>query len=490
MFNVLMKLFRISEKMLRLILPIQWIQGYRSIALKIGLRLFPKRFSITNTQELEAHLDNYPTWREPALPDWALSDLEDLVAIDAAMHPKGEYIACSRFYSSPLIYDLPGKVYFNIKNKIPSHVDVILFVPWLKTGGSDLGAIHFANALADDLGRSVVVIATEAESSPWKSKLSNKVVFVEIGEELVSLKENHKLDILVRLALQTAPQVIHIMNSRLAWELVKQYGLAIRQQSKIFASLYCDDFNSHGQRVGYAQQYLPSCYRWLDGVISDNSTTFEVWINRMGVPRSLFHVVPFPAPSGPAKKESYTSSSNVVLWAGRLDHQKRPDLLLEIARLAPELEFDVYGQSVLNDYSANDITMQPNINLKGAYSDFSSIVSERHGAYLYTSQWDGLPNVLLEAAAAGLPIIASDVGAISELLDPEQLVCPFEDVEQYVTKLRKLITSADIKREWSSSQFNKLQHGRSWNDFIGHISNLPGYFDVEFQSNKNKTAFN
>ncbi len=36
--------------------------------------------------------------------------------------------------------------------------------------------------------------------------------------------------------------------------------------------------------------------------------------------------------------------------------------------------------------------------------------------FLMPSLWDGMPNSVLEAMAAGLPIIASDAGAIPELL--------------------------------------------------------------------------
>src|SRR5665213_1301300 len=50
-----------------------------------------------------------------------------------------------------------------------------------------------------------------------------------------------------------------------------------------------------------------------------------------------------PAPSGPN-----------VLWAGRLDDQKRPGLLLDIARLSPRLTYEVWGEPPLSDRSVLD----------------------------------------------------------------------------------------------------------------------------------------
>ena len=41
-------------------------------------------------------------------------------------------------------------------------------------------------------------------------------------------------------------------------------------------------------------------------------------------------------------------------------------------------------------------------------------IRDSYDAFLYTSAFDGLPNVLLEALSAGLPVIAPDVGGIGE----------------------------------------------------------------------------
>ena len=44
---------------------------------------------------------------------------------------------------------------------------------------------------------------------------------------------------------------------------------------------------------------------------------------------------------------------------------------------------------------------------------------DKYGVFLFTSAFEGLPNVLLEAGAQGIPIVASEVGGVSELINQQ-----------------------------------------------------------------------
>ena len=68
---------------------------------------------------------------------------------------------------------------------------------------------------------------------------------------------------------------------------------------------------------------------------------------------------------------------------------------------------------------------------------------EAADAWLFTSEWEGLPTLLIELGARGVPIVASAVGGVPELITPETgwPVHDVESVQTYVAALRSAIAS-------------------------------------------------
>lgn len=448
----------------------------KAYLLKWARAMFPGRRLVQSSSQL---VERYggdgmgSPWRSPTLPNWVKAEMLELADVDPALHPEKLPLRDVSFYSASWCYDEPGVIYAELRRAIQRPVDVVIAVPWLKRGGADLGALHVANALADELGQQVLVLATEDESSPWADRLSPKVQFLSIGAKLQRITVAHQIDVLVRLLLQKRPNVFHVMNSRLAWDAVARNGLALRQYMKIYASLYCDDLDDNGRPVGYAREYLRRCYPVLERVLTDNDRNWHTWVAEMAVPEGLFGVLPFPAPV-PTREGGAAGSAQgkALLWAGRLDRQKHPKVLGGIARALPSFRFDVHGASVWQPADTAELRVLPNVKLHGAYEHFGDLVKPDHVAFIYTTAWDGMPNILMEAAAAGLPIVAPDVGGISDFLAASDLVECCDDVAKYVEAILRFATSPSLREANVAAMRGTIAKTRSKDAFIANLSRL------------------
>jgi glycosyltransferase involved in cell wall biosynthesis len=110
-----------------------------------------------------------------------------------------------------------------------------------------------------------------------------------------------------------------------------------------------------------------------------------------------------------------------VMTAGRFVAQKNPLLFLEAAfrlnRKLPEVRFVMLGdgpQRSLVAERAEAAGLAARLELPGERADAEAWF-QRADVFWLTSAWEGLPNVVLEAMACGVPVVATDVGGTREL---------------------------------------------------------------------------
>ena len=113
-----------------------------------------------------------------------------------------------------------------------------------------------------------------------------------------------------------------------------------------------------------------------------------------------------------------------------------------------------------------------NLTYHGGFDRLPSLPAEQYDLFLYTSEWDGLPNVLLEAISLGLPIVASNVGGISELIHHEKtgfLITPYDDADQFSDCLRKIAENPSVLGPISDNAYQLVSSRHSWETFNGRM---------------------
>lgn len=112
----------------------------------------------------------------------------------------------------------------------------------------------------------------------------------------------------------------------------------------------------------------------------------------------------------------------VVLFAGRLVEQKAPEVLVAAAVAVldrhPNAVFLLAGEGPLRPRLEAEIARAgrtANIRLLGHRSDMARLYATAQ-LFVLPARWEGLPYALLDALRAGLPVVASEIPALREVV--------------------------------------------------------------------------
>ena len=113
-----------------------------------------------------------------------------------------------------------------------------------------------------------------------------------------------------------------------------------------------------------------------------------------------------------------------ILFVGRMEEQKNPFYLIDLVLLLKEkyaFKINIVGVGGLKDQLIKKIAenkIEAYFNYMGYRKDIPELLSQSH-CFIMPSLWEGMPVALLEAGAAGVPVIATPVGCIPTILNNE-----------------------------------------------------------------------
>jgi glycosyltransferase involved in cell wall biosynthesis len=337
----------------------------------------------------------------------------------------------------------PGIKYTQLIQRFSKKPDTLFFVPHLIKGGADMLFINYP----DELSRihpdwHIAMLQTEAKESVWKDKLSQSIDFINLFEIFQGLDNDTQYRLLATLLTQNGIKRIIIGNSQLAYDFASRYQNLIK---KLDIAVYCfafgEEFDDEGRLWVHIHTGIPKIYPIVHKIITDNKNTVDKLNREYSFDRNKFAVHYQPTKAAIKTTTNNTNQPLKVLWASRVCKQKRPDILKAVSNKldANKYSIDAYGQleEGLSEAYFGDST----VNYKGPFNGSDSLPTDEYDVFLYTSEGDGVPNVLQEMTAAGLPIVASNVGGIREFIITDKtgmLIEDHENIDDYVSAIEKL----------------------------------------------------
>jgi glycosyltransferase involved in cell wall biosynthesis len=347
-------------------------------------------------------------------------------AIDPGIDP---WVMRGSTYASNLADLAPGLAYHEICQIIGcQRFDEVFLMPFIATGGAERYVGHVMQALYEirPTARMLMLLGEPLAGGSYIDRVPPNVTVLELANDWPQLSMEQRHLIVLKLIQSVAPQArLHLRLATICEGFYGKFKSILRSHPTVFyrfGDIVEGDRTAPLARPG-GFNFVADHVKELALIVADNKTIIERDWKRIAVCAKKWRWLPARQSPGVSVAEAVARTATPkgrLLWASRLDRQKRPELLRRIAnrlnRLAPDMQIDVFGSAVLDTFDLGSLAGLANLSYRGAYDGFAALDHGAYDAFVYTSVWDGMPNVVLEAIAMGLPVIAPDVGGIAEII--------------------------------------------------------------------------
>lgn len=257
-------------------------------------------------------------------------------------------------------------------------------------------------------------------------------------------------------ALESAGIEVCCLDGRSNWQAARLIGRMTRRLTEQRPALL-QSFLFHANLAGRIAARRAGVRRVVSGIrVAERHSRWHLWADRLTtgwvdryvcvsravaqftaeqgrIPTEKLAVIPngidadeYAAPV-PAQHESLgiPAGRRLVTYVGRLEHQKGVDWLLGSAATwlsqAPDCDILLVGKGPERanlEALCVELGIADRVHFLGWRPDVAEILAASV-ALLLPSLWEGMPNVVLQAMASSLPVVATDVEGVRELLGPE-----------------------------------------------------------------------
>lgn len=324
-------------------------------------------------------------------------------------------------------------------------------------GGAQSVVINLANELCKE--HEVIVTAGEGDGKMW-NLLSPSIKQEEISSlhrALSPINEIRTLFVLRRLYRKYKPDVIHLHSSK-----VGILGRIAFPKSKIVYTVHGFD----SIRIAY-RRYLPvekllqNCCRAIVGVsLYDRENLLEEGIkNNVQV---VYNGISVPCRLEENPFRNMREYRCKVLCIARLSPQKDVDLFFKVAALLPRYAFIWIGNQYeyTQEYPSN-VFFMGSLSNAGAYNEYADL-------FMLPSNYEGLPMTIIEAMSFGKPIVASNVGGISEIVLNDENGYTVENIpDVFAEKIEYILENSDLYSQFSRNALERFKKNLTVDKMVG-----------------------
>lgn len=204
-----------------------------------------------------------------------------------------------------------------------------------------------------------------------------------------------------------------------------------------------------------------------------NNKKVEVILN--GVDTEKFFQA--PKPSYLMKKYSLKMNDKIILMVGVLNDNKGQYEALEILRyLDDTYKMVIVGEGEDHAKINHYIKKHKLSNRVYLVGKILNVVDYYHLAdvLLFMSKYEGLPLTIIEAMACGVPVVTTNVGGISEIINDFEtgLFISRENKKEIAAKVQKILTDKSLYQKIANNGFEIVQQRLNWEYHTAYLKQI------------------
>ena len=330
---------------------------------------------------------------------------------------------------------------------------ILYIAPWVDLGGADRGTIDWFRNV-DRTRWAPSLITTTPSPNRW---LHHVEPYAEEVWDLPDLMPGSAFpEFILGFIESRGVRVVHIMNARLGFDLLPDMT-CLPEPPAVVVQMHGEEPDQRGY-----VRYVTRRYANLIDAFSVISENLKGIVVDYDIPPSRVDVIHLGVDGegefDPAHVEPLELDGNGgkrVLWPGRLVRDKDPLLTVEVLARAREqgadFVLDIVGEGHLKEPTrarAEELGVSEMIKWHPPSQEMPRWFRSAD-LLLMTSLFEGMPLVIYEALAMGVPVVAPALAGNMELMDAQSgvLVEPRDDAARYAEAIVSLLEDDERRRE-------------------------------------------